>query len=84
MHRRTFSSAAGPRGSGTVWQSFNPLIAGTDLSTILIVPLALIGTGMDPATALMAAPIDTETAYPRPFRGLLDTLPGPHEDGPQP
>jgi hypothetical protein len=28
------SSAAGPRGSGNVWQSFSPLIAGTDLGTV--------------------------------------------------
>jgi hypothetical protein len=41
------------------------------LAQFLIVPLALIGTGMDPVTVLMVAPIDTETAYPRPFRARL-------------
>ena len=31
----------------------------------LIAPPTLIGTGIDPGTAV---PIDTEAAYPRPFR----------------
>src|SRR5215831_8530169 len=65
--------AAGPRGSGNVrLQSLSPLIAHAD--PISESSLALIGTGMDPATVLMVAPIDTETAYPRPFRASW-TLP---------
>ena len=36
-----------------------------DLGTVADRSLALIGTGIDPGTV---APIDTATAYPRPFR----------------
>src|SRR5262249_10151807 len=39
-----------------------------------IVPPTLFGTRIDPGTVLTAAPIDTETDYPRPFRASW-TLP---------
>src|SRR5262249_57406348 len=48
------------RPNRSSWQT-SPLTADADLGTVSDRSLALIGTGMDPATVLMVAPIDTET-----------------------